>query len=94
MDSSIGAADQSDSDNSIPVTLSTIALDDGTTPEQGDQVEVKLTGTIDKIVNGVAMVKPVSVNGQPIPQDAETPSSTPDEDLMSQAMAHDQSQGY
>ncbi len=94
MDSSIGSDTTSSTCDDLPVNLDTLALDDGTTPKQGDQVEVQVTGTVSQIVNGMAKVTPKLINGQPIPEETQEESATPDDDMMSQAMAYDQNQGY
>lgn len=55
-------------DNELPVLLETLALD-GMRPKVGDQVDVKVSGTILKIVNEMAIVRPEMANDQPIPQE-------------------------
>ena len=63
----------SDNDD-LPVPIESLAVD-GTRPQVGDHVEVKVGGTISKIVNDNAWVTPATVNDQPIPDDADQDDS-------------------
>jgi hypothetical protein len=68
MDSTIDSEEQSVADtNELPVLMDTLEVA-GTRPQVGDSVDVKVTGTILKIVNEIAIVKPETANDQPIPQ--------------------------
>ncbi len=78
------AAD-ADGDKDLCVDLATLAID-GTQPEVGDTVDLKVKGSVTKIVNGCAWVEPSTINGQPVPES--TPAAS-DDDLMKAAQQHD-----
>jgi len=67
MDTTIDSETSAADPNELPVLLETLELA-GTRPQEGDSVDVKVTGKIIRIVNETAVVKPETANGQPIPQ--------------------------
>src|SRR5476649_1816218 len=89
--SGTGTPSNGDTQGDLPVTLDTLSID-GTPPAQGDQVDVKVTGTISKVVNGTAWIKPAMVNGQPMPPDKADAKVT-DDQLMQAAQKHDMASG-
>lgn len=90
MDSTLDTGTSDSGQDDLPVVASTLEID-GTRPAMGDKVELKVQGTVSKIVNETVFVTPETVNGQPIPQEAE--QSTSDEDLMAAAQSHDMAMG-
>jgi hypothetical protein len=66
MDSSIDSGPESPDADDLPVDIGTLELD-GTRPEVGDKVDIKVGGTITKIVNKTAFVSPETCNDQPMP---------------------------
>lgn len=55
------------SDNvEFPVSVDTLMVG-GTAPSVGDTVDVKVGGTVTRVVNKIAYVKPDTVNDQPLP---------------------------
>jgi hypothetical protein len=87
MDASIqGEEPENDSDD-LPVSVTTLEID-GVRPKVGDKVDLKVTGTIRKLVDETAFVVPETVNDQPMPAEAQT---TEKEDLMAQAQSMDAS---
>lgn len=82
MDSSIDSGTETETNEDIPVVLDTLTIE-GVTPKMGDAVDLKVSGTISKIVNQTAWVTPTTVNDQPMPTDqTDAPSN---DDLMSAA---------
>ena len=81
MDTSLDSdATQGAGDKDLHVSVATLEID-GVRPAVGDHVDVKVGGTIRKLVDDTAFVTPETINDQPMPQD----QSTSDEDLMAQA---------
>lgn len=69
-DSAISPSDASDTQNDdveLPVDIDLITID-ATQPEVGDMVDLKVGGKITRLVNGVAYVKPDTINNQPMPK--------------------------
>jgi len=77
-DSSGNADDESVEGVEIPVRLETLNVA-GTTPEVGDSVEVKVKGTVERVVNGYAYVSPDTVNDEPMGQGPIKPNPMKDE---------------
>lgn len=90
IDSAVMPDETEGSAEDIPVGMSTLEIE-GVQPEQGDSVNLKVVGTVSKIVNGTAFVTPVTVNGEPIT--AEKPDATED-DFMAAAQQQDAAMGY
>ena|ERR1041385_6996046 len=68
IDSSVspeGASDTQADEVEIPVGIDTLAID-GANPQVGDKVDLKVSGNVTRVVNGVAFVKPETVNDQPL----------------------------
>ena len=40
--------------------------EDGIEPQEGDEVEVNVSGTVTKVEGGIAWIKPEKVNGEPV----------------------------
>ncbi len=76
-------------DDGLPVQIATLEID-GVRPAAGDVVTMTVKGSITKIVDSTAWVKPDTVNGAPMPE--ETPNASDDE-MMKSAMAHDAAVG-
>jgi hypothetical protein len=82
LDSSI-TPDSSESDTmsenvELPVDIDTLSID-GTRPAVGDQCDLKVTGTVTRLVNQMAYVKPDTINDQPMPAPAMEPNPALDE---------------
>lgn len=76
MDAAIEPAqeeDQQTTEAEIPVSVDSLAIGD-TAPEVGDHVTIKVEGSVTRIVNGQAYVRPDTVNDQPL----EKPMIKPD----------------
>ena len=81
-DSSVNPPDSTDEMSSateFPVPIETLAID-GTRPQIGDNVDFKVSGTVTRMVNDVAYVKPSTVNDQPLP----APVIEPDDSMQSE----------
>lgn len=68
MDDTISPSAESDvqTDNvELPVNIDTLTID-GTEPAIGDQVKVVVKGSVTRVVNKVAYVKPETLNDQPM----------------------------
>lgn len=76
-----------ESGEEIPAMLESLAVD-GTRPAVGDQVELKVSGTVKKIVNDTAYITPESVNDTKM-DDIPTEESDEQPDLRSMAEAAD-----
>lgn len=87
--------------NEVTANISTLALDGGETPAEGDEVEVTVKGTISRIVGDTACINPTTVNGDPappVPPDEAEAVDNPKEEsldamrtrLQAGAMAQDQ----
>lgn len=89
MDTSLDSGPtESDSDD-LPVAVATLELE-GVRPKVGDHVDIKVGGTIRKLVDETAFVTPETVNDQPL---APKEDSTSDEDFMASAQAMDAAGG-
>jgi len=88
MDSSIDAPEEGTSDD-LPVAIGTLEID-GLRPKVGDPVDLKVSGSITKIVDETAFVKPDTVNDQPM---APKVQATDEQNLRAQAQALDASSG-
>lgn len=87
MDSSIGGANHR-TGRDIPVVLDTLKIDE-VTPEKGDRVNLRVTGTISKIVNGTAYVTPETVNGAPYDETTGEEDEMTDDELLTAARDYD-----
>lgn len=75
---------EADSDD-LAVAVGTLEID-GIRPKVGDVVDVKVSGTIRKLVDETAFVRPETVNDQPMPPKVE---ATDEEQLMAAAQTAD-----
>lgn len=90
MDSSIDQAEpEGDASSDLPVSVDTLAID-GTRPKVGDTVDLKVSGTISKLVDETAFVTPMTINDQPMAPKTQASES---ENLMAQAGAMDAAGG-
>jgi hypothetical protein len=85
MDSSIDNGPPEADSEDLPVSVTTLELD-GVRPKVGDKVDMKVSGTIRKLVDETAFVKVSTVNDQPLPPKLQ---STEEEDLMAAAQQVD-----
>lgn len=87
--------DAPSSKEELPVMLDSLEVD-GTRPSVGDKVELKVSGTVKKVVNDTAIITPEEVNGTPladIPAEESSEAEKPDLRAMSEA-ADVQNPGY
>lgn len=70
--------DQTLGNAEFPVSLATLSVD-GTNPEVGDNVEVRVQAKVTRVVNDMAYVKPETVNGEPLPAEPIAPNPAKDE---------------
>lgn len=92
-DDSLDPANEPEGDEGakVYVNLASLATDDGTTPEMGDEVELQVKGTVKSLDGDVACVSPTEINGQPAPDTPAKGSGDNMHDrLMKQAMNDDQ----
>lgn len=91
-DSSLDPGTDTTDDSDLAVDIDTLSID-GIRPKAGDSVDLKVKGSITKLVDNTAFVKPKTINDQPIPS---TPPQVSDEqELMAGAQAYDASKpGY
>jgi hypothetical protein len=75
---------EADSDD-LAVAVGTLEID-GVRPKVGDVVDLKVSGTIRKLVDETAFVAPDTVNDQPMPPKVQ---ATEEEELMAQAQMAD-----
>src|SRR6266446_6523195 len=92
MDSSINPHSGNESDMSstsveLPVDIDSVTID-GTAPEIGDQVDLKVTGNVTRVVNTIAYVKPSSINDQPVQEPAINPNPALDEESRLERLSH------
>lgn len=92
MDTSIdntgdASMDDDADDGTISVPASSLSLGDGTTPEVGDKVTFTVEGTVSSVAGGNLMVKPDTINGDPVP--AQAPKKSEQQTLRDGAMASD-----
>lgn len=93
-DDSLDPATEPEGDESgakVYASLASLATEDGTMPEIGDEVEFSVQGTVKSIDGDAACVSPTMVNGQPAPQ---MPMQDKPEDmhdkLMREASSYDE----
>lgn len=90
MNASIDQAEpEGDESSDLPVSVGTLEID-GTRPKVGDSVDLKVSGTIRKLVDETAFVTPLTINDQPMAPKAQASES---EDLMAKAGAMDAASG-
>ena len=71
MDSTVSADPENGSDTTnenveLPASVDSLSID-GTAPQVGDSVEVKVKGTVTRVVNDMAYIKPETINDTPMP---------------------------
>lgn len=89
MDSSIDpGTPEADSDD-LAVSVGTLEIE-GVRPKVGDTVELKVSGTIRKLVDETAFVSPQTINDQPMPPKLQ---ASDEEELMAGAQRADASAG-
>lgn len=82
-----GTEPEGDEGPKLYASLASLATEDGTTPEIGDEVDMHVRGTVQSLEGDNACVSPMEINGQPAPK---MPQKEPGHDeLMHQAMADD-----
>jgi hypothetical protein len=69
------ATDTRTSEVELPCSVDDLMID-GTAPEVGDTVDVKVGATITRVVNGIAWLKPTKIQNKPLP---ETPMEPADD---------------
>ncbi len=84
MDSSIDAPDEGNSDD-LPVSVGTLEIE-GVRPKVGDMVDLKVNGSITKIVDETAFVKPTTINDQPMAPEVQ---ATEDQEMRAAAQKMD-----
>lgn len=87
MDDSIEPTGGDDNDD-LPVEIGTLEIE-GERPEVGDMVNLRVKGSVTKIVDKIAWVKPETINDLPMPEGADAS----EEKLMESARAHDSMMG-
>jgi hypothetical protein len=85
MDSSIDSGPAESGSDDLPVSVGTLEIE-GTRPKVGDSVDLKVSGTVSKIVDETAFVTPSTINDQPL---APKVQATEEEELMAGAQAAD-----
>jgi hypothetical protein len=90
MDSSIDQGLPEADSEDLPVSVETLEIE-GVRPKVGDTVELKVSGTIRKLVDETAFVSPSSINDQPMPPKVK---ATEDEELMAAAQKVDGELSY
>jgi hypothetical protein len=61
------ATDTRTGDVELPCDIDDLTID-GTQPEVGDSVDIAVGGTITRLVNGIAWIKPNEIQHKPIPE--------------------------
>lgn len=61
------ATDSRTSEVELPCDVDDLMID-GTSPEVGDTVDVKVGATITRVVNGIAWLKPTDIQNKPLPE--------------------------
>jgi hypothetical protein len=84
-DSSIDQGEPEASSDDLAVAVGTLEIE-GVRPKVGDTVDLKVTGTIRKLVDETAFVSPSTINDQPMPPKVQ---ATDEEELMAQAQRMD-----
>lgn len=86
MDSSIDSGEnEAEGADDLPVSVGTLEIE-GVRPKVGDNVDLKVSGTIRKLVDETAFVTPATINDQPMPPKVQ---ATESENIMAQAGALD-----
>jgi hypothetical protein len=85
MDSSIDSGEPEASSDDLAVAVGTLEIE-GVRPKVGDTVDLKVTGTIRKLVDETAFVSPATINDQPMPPKTQ---ATDEEQLMAEAQRMD-----
>jgi hypothetical protein len=67
------ATDTRTSEVELPCDVDDLMID-GTAPEVGDNVDVKVGATITRVVNGIAWLKPINIQNKPLPETPMEPS--------------------
>lgn len=67
------ATDTRTSEVELPCYVDDLMID-GTAPEVGDVVDVKVGATITRVVNGIAWLKPTDIENKPLPETPMEPS--------------------
>lgn len=82
MDDSItpdaGQADTMSENVELPVDVQSLSID-GISPQVGDQVDLRVSGDVTRIVNNMVYVKPTTINDQPMPATPIEPNPAVDE---------------
>jgi hypothetical protein len=84
-DSSIDQGEPEATSDDLAVAVGTLEIE-GVRPKVGDTVDLKVTGTIRKLVDETAFVSPSTINDQPMPPKVQ---ATDEEELMAQAQRMD-----
>jgi hypothetical protein len=91
---------QGDSEIEVCVPVENIT-EDGVPPQEGDDVELSVKGTVSKVEGDLAWITPSEVNGQPVeagegsPKEEANEGNEPDEQGLESAMqARDKEMGY
>lgn len=81
-------------DGSLVVAIDTLEID-GVRPKVGDSVDLKVSGSITKLVNDTATVQPDTINDVPIPPNPNvTDNEEQEASLVGQAQAMDAGSAY
>src|SRR4029453_15038914 len=67
------ATDTRTSEVELPCSVDDLMID-GTAPDVGDTVDVKVGATITRVVNGIALVKPTGNQNKPLPENPMEPA--------------------
>ena len=68
-------SDEMDGNVELPVSIDTVKID-GTAPDVGDKVDLRVSGTVTRVVNDMAYVRPEEINDMPM-----QPALKPDPDV-------------
>ena len=79
--SSSGSSDVASSNTELPMPVATLSVD-GIAPDMGDPVTFKVSGSVTRVVNGVAYVKAETVNDQPMPGPVIEPDGSSEMDRL------------
>lgn len=77
----------------LPVKIDTLSVD-GTQPEIGDDVEVKVTGTVKRIRDDCAYVAIDKANNEPIENPPAQPEDMTHDNMLAMAQQADQQGSY
>lgn len=84
-DTSVDQGEPEAGSDDLAVAVGTLEIE-GVRPKVGDTVDLKVTGTIRKLVDETAFVSPSTINDQPMPPKVQ---ATDEEELMAQAQRMD-----